>query len=224
MGEKAYKIMQRIKEAFDPGCILNPGVMICANPSVHVENLNPLPSTNDIVDKCIECGFCEPKCTSRNITTTLRLRATGEDPARLNRLGLRYQGKQTCVVDGLCAMACPGSINTGDLTKYLRNVQLHQDATCGEVQSRCSVVRGKSRRAVKSGLLRFYRGSRVYVSRVERIRPCALEVVAPRPHAVGLFELPHVRYRAVTAQRHFLSIARIPGGQVHDEKNTNAAV
>jgi hypothetical protein len=129
--------------------------MICANPSVHVENLNPLPSTNDIVDKCIECGFCEPKCTSRNITTTLRLRAAGEDPASLNRLGLRYQGKQTCAVDGLCAMACPGSINTGDRTKYLRNVQLHQDATCGEVQSRCSDVRGKSRRAVKAGFCGF---------------------------------------------------------------------
>ena len=136
-GEKAYEIMQRIKDAFDPRCILNPGVMICQNPSLHVENLKPLPQTNDIVDKCIECGFCEIKCTSRNITTTprqrivvqreiSRLRAAGNNPDRLMRLedDYRYQGEQTCAVDGLCSTACPVSINTGELTKHLRSAQI----------------------------------------------------------------------------------------------------
>jgi D-lactate dehydrogenase len=133
-GARAYNLMQRIKGAFDPDNILNPGVMISANPSIHVENLKPLPRTHEIVDKCIECGFCEVKCVSRNITMTPRQRivtqreisrllATGENPARLVRLrdDYAYEGEETCAADGLCSTACPVSINTGTLTKELRS-------------------------------------------------------------------------------------------------------
>jgi D-lactate dehydrogenase len=133
-GEKAYGLMRRIKNAFDPKGILNPGVMISGNPGIHLENLKPLPKAHDIVDKCIECGFCEVKCASRNITMTprqriavqreiSRLKATGENQRRLARLedDYQYQGEQTCAVDGLCATACPVSINTGELTKHLRS-------------------------------------------------------------------------------------------------------
>ncbi len=31
-------------------------------------------ATNEIVDKCIECGFCEPTCPSNEITLTPRQR------------------------------------------------------------------------------------------------------------------------------------------------------
>jgi D-lactate dehydrogenase len=133
-GKKAYNIMQRIKEAFDPCGILNPDVMISKNPTIHIENLKPLPQTNDIVDKCIECGFCEVKCTSRNITITprqrialqreiSRMKAAGENGSRLAGLekSYAYQGEQTCAADGLCSTACPVSINTGELTKQLRS-------------------------------------------------------------------------------------------------------
>lgn len=135
-GTKVYRIMQRIKTAFDPRGILNPGVMISNNPSIHVENLKPLPRTNDIVDKCIECGFCEVKCTSRTITTTprqrivvqreiSRMKAAGENGSRLAGLvqDYAYQGEQTCAADGLCSTACPVSINTGELTKHLRSAK-----------------------------------------------------------------------------------------------------
>jgi D-lactate dehydrogenase len=131
-GKKAYGLMQRIKKAFDPNNVLNPEVMISANPTIHLENLKPLPPTHDIVDQCIECGFCEVKCASRNITTTprqrivlqreiSRLKATGENQRRLARLeeDYKYQCEQTCAVDGLCSTACPVSINTGELTKHL---------------------------------------------------------------------------------------------------------
>jgi D-lactate dehydrogenase len=135
-GKKAYGLMRRIKKAFDPHNILNPDVMISTNPTIHLENLKPLPQTHDIVDQCIECGFCEIKCPSRNSTTTprqriviqreiSRLKATKENAKRLGRLedDYVYQGEQTCAVDGLCSTACPVSINTGELTKRLRSLK-----------------------------------------------------------------------------------------------------
>jgi D-lactate dehydrogenase len=133
-GREAYAVMQRIKEIFDPKNLLNPGVIINPNPRAHVENLKPLPRANPIVDKCIECGFCEVNCPSKNLTLTprqrivvqreiARLRATCENPARLAELerGYRYPGEQTCAADGLCATACPVDINTGEHTKELRS-------------------------------------------------------------------------------------------------------
>jgi D-lactate dehydrogenase len=132
-GKKAYDFMKRIKRVFDPHNLLNPGVLINDNRAVHLENLKRLPKTHEIVDKCIECGFCEVKCPSRNLTSTprqriviqrevSRLRATGETPELLRSLERDYEylGEQTCAADGLCATACPVSINSGDLTKYLR--------------------------------------------------------------------------------------------------------
>ena len=99
-GREAYAVMQRIKEIFDPKNLLNPGVIINANPRAHIENLKPLPRANPIVDKCIECGFCEVNCPSKNLTLTprqrivvqreiARLRATCENPARLAELEAR---------------------------------------------------------------------------------------------------------------------------------------
>jgi D-lactate dehydrogenase len=101
-----------------------------------VENLKPLPKTHEIVDRCIECGFCEVKCPSKNITTTprqrivvqreiSRLRADGEDVGLLQVLekSYTYLGEQTCATDGLCATACPVSIDTGRLTKDLRSLK-----------------------------------------------------------------------------------------------------
>jgi D-lactate dehydrogenase len=56
-----------------------------------------------------------------------RLTASQENGERLSRLerlqgDYVYPGEQTCAADGLCATACPVSINTGDLTKYLRSL------------------------------------------------------------------------------------------------------
>jgi len=132
-GREAYAVMQRIKAIFDPKNLLNPGVILNPNPQAHVENLKPLPPADPIIDKCIECGFCEANCPSKNLTFTprqrivvqreiARLRAAGEDPARMADLedGYRYPGEQTCAADGLCAVACPVDINTGEHTKQLR--------------------------------------------------------------------------------------------------------
>lgn len=136
-GKDAYHLMERIKDIFDPGHHLNPGVILNANPQAHLENLKPLASTHPIVDKCIECGFCEPECPSRNLTLSPRQRITvqreisrlkrgEEDGERLDALvdEYGYQGDQTCAADGMCKTACPVEINTADLTKELRRLRV----------------------------------------------------------------------------------------------------
>jgi D-lactate dehydrogenase len=135
-GEKAYALMKRLKQAFDPMGLLNPGVIINDNPQVYLEDLKPLPKAHEIIDKCTECGFCEIVCPSRDLTTTPRQRivirreisrmlAVGADGRSLARFeaDYRYLGEQTCATDGLCATTCPVSINTGEHTKELRSLQ-----------------------------------------------------------------------------------------------------
>ncbi|WP_316813891.1 FAD-binding and (Fe-S)-binding domain-containing protein [Pedobacter heparinus] len=131
-GADAYQIMKTLKQVVDPQNLLNPGVIINENKKAHITHLKPLPSVEQEVDKCIECGYCEHKCPSRNITLTPRqrivvrrelagLKAKG-DKTTFDELVKEYQydGLDTCAVDGLCATACPVDINTGDLVKRLR--------------------------------------------------------------------------------------------------------
>jgi D-lactate dehydrogenase len=132
-GEKAYGLMVRVKKAFDPDNLLNPGVVINDDTRVHLKDLKPLPPVHEIIDRCIECGFCEVMCPSKELTTTprqritvqreiSRLRSAGGPSARRVRLeaDYRYLGDDTCATDGLCATTCPVSINTGEHTKVLR--------------------------------------------------------------------------------------------------------
>jgi len=131
-GGAAYGIMKRIKQAADPESLLNPGVIINDDPEVHIRNLKPLPAVEEEVDKCIECGYCEHRCPSRDLTLTPRRRivvrraltgmqAAGQQQQYRELLGqYQYDGLETCAVDGLCAGACPVDINTGDLVKRLR--------------------------------------------------------------------------------------------------------
>jgi D-lactate dehydrogenase len=133
-GREAYGLMREIKGIFDPENLLNPGVILNDDPQAHIKNLKPMPAADPLVDKCIECGFCEVQCPSRNLTLTprqrivsvremARLRATLEDPARLKSLtrSFQYEGDETCATDGLCATSCPVEIDTGKMIKHLRH-------------------------------------------------------------------------------------------------------
>jgi D-lactate dehydrogenase len=132
-GAAAYGVMKRVKALLDPHGLLNPGVLLDDDPEGHLKHLKPLPAVDPLVDQCIECGFCEPRCPSRNLTATPRQRITvAREMARLERSGgeadrltrlrrdFAYWGEATCATDGLCAMACPVGIDTGTLVKKLR--------------------------------------------------------------------------------------------------------
>jgi D-lactate dehydrogenase len=131
-GSDAVALMYRLKRAVDPDGLLNPDVILTAKPKLHLENLKDLPVVEDVVDKCVECGACEPRCPSRDFTlsprqrivlrrASQRLRAQGRNELA-KQLDQQYEfaGKQSCATDGLCALDCPVAINTGDLIKQLR--------------------------------------------------------------------------------------------------------
>lgn len=73
-GDDIYLLMKDIKKLMDPLNLLNPGVLINDDPQVLVRNLKQIPLANDLIDRCIECGFCEVQCPARNLTITPRQR------------------------------------------------------------------------------------------------------------------------------------------------------
>lgn len=131
-GDELYDVMVQVKNLFDPRGILNPGVLISDDPRAHVANLKTTPTVEDEVDRCVECGFCEPVCPSKDLTLTPRTRialrrdiagARGRgDQALADELEADYEyaALDTCAVDGMCQTACPVLIDTGTLVTRLR--------------------------------------------------------------------------------------------------------
>ncbi len=130
-GSDAYQLMWQLKRLLDPNGILNPDVVLSDDPQIHLKHLKPLPAADEIVDKCIECGFCEPVCPSKGLTLSPRQRIViWRDIQAKKRAGIdtrelqeayQYQGIDTCAATGLCAQRCPVGINTGELVKQLRS-------------------------------------------------------------------------------------------------------
>jgi len=167
-GPEAKSIMTRLKALVDPLRLLNPGVIINDDPHAHLTGFKSMPAVEEEVDKCIECGYCEPKCPSRELTLTprqrivlrretTRLGLSGEDPALLKALldDYEYMAVDTCAADGLCATACPVSIDTGSLIKRLRR-QSHSAKAHGiaaALQRHFATVEPVLRMGLRSGHL-----------------------------------------------------------------------
>ena len=131
-GERATSIMWRVKQLADPHGILAPNVMLTRDKEIHLKHLKTQPPIEGISDatQCIECGFCEPVCPSRNVSMTPRQRIVvrremarqPENSLVLQRLQEQYQydAIQTCAGDGTCSIPCPIEINTGELMRAFR--------------------------------------------------------------------------------------------------------
>lgn len=131
-GNELYQVMRELKRMCDPGGILNPGVIISDEPNIHLRDIKLSEPVEEEVDRCVECGYCEPVCPSKDLTLTPRQRiVVKRGIARAEALGdtelaaelerdYSYDGVETCAVDGMCATVCPVLINTGDLVRRLR--------------------------------------------------------------------------------------------------------
>ena len=131
-GDELYDVMRAVKSLCDPQKILNPGVLLSEDPRSYLKDLKVTPTVENEVDRCVECGYCEPACPSKNLTLTPRQRIVlrremqvaeqDGNTALLAELrdDYEYDGVETCAVDGMCMTACPVDINTGDLVRRLR--------------------------------------------------------------------------------------------------------
>lgn len=112
-GEKAFGVMQRVKDLFDPHGLLNPGVIFNDDPECFLKNFKALPVLKPWADdskavepelaeiykklnKCIECGFCEVNCLSCGFTLSSRTRiATQREITALRELPDPTASEQT---------------------------------------------------------------------------------------------------------------------------------
>ncbi len=132
-GEKATALMWRVKRLADPDGVLSPGVVLNRDPGVHLRNLKTTPPIEESATTCVECGFCEPVCPSRNLTTTPRQRIVlrremarqpaGSPVQKALLEEFEYEAMETCAADGSCQLACPVGIDTGQLVKEMRKAR-----------------------------------------------------------------------------------------------------
>jgi D-lactate dehydrogenase len=129
-GTKATELMWRVKQLADPDGVLAPGVVLNRDAGAHLRNLKTAPPIEEVATTCVECGFCEPVCPSRHLTTTPRQRIvlrremarqpTGSPVQRALLAEYEYDSIETCAGDGSCQLACPVGIDTGKLMKQFR--------------------------------------------------------------------------------------------------------
>ncbi|WP_033294941.1 FAD-binding and (Fe-S)-binding domain-containing protein [Amycolatopsis jejuensis] len=132
-GAGLTSVMRRVKQLFDPDGVLNPGVILNDDPQAHLRDLKTTTTVDEVVDRCIECGYCEPVCPSADLTLTPRQRIVVHRELERRQsdellADYQYEGLQTCAVDGMCQQACPVDINTGDLVRQLRAESASQPA------------------------------------------------------------------------------------------------
>jgi D-lactate dehydrogenase len=127
-GSRAYGVMRKIKNLFDAENQFNPGVLLNDDENVHIKDTKNMAITDDLVDMCIECGFCESTCPSAGLTLTPRQRiVVARETARLEQAGgapdliaaledsFVHAGMETCAACNLCSTKCPVGIETGTM-------------------------------------------------------------------------------------------------------------
>lgn len=131
-GDEIYQVMLRVKNLADPAGLLNPGILLNEDQDAPLRNLKRTPTVEIEVDQCVECGYCESVCPSKDLTLTPRERIVLRRERESARLAgdrklveeldrdYGYDGVDTCAADGMCQSVCPVGIDTGKLVKRLR--------------------------------------------------------------------------------------------------------
>ena len=141
-GDDAYELMCEVKKLFDPENIMNPGVIFNEDEHSYIEHIKPLPEVHEMIDRCIECGFCEVNCVACGFALSSRQRiivqrelarlaeqaksddeATRREAKKLLKSlekDFRHIGRDLCAGDGLCSTSCPLKINVGDYIHLVR--------------------------------------------------------------------------------------------------------
>ena len=73
-GDDAYQLMCEVKQLFDPDNIMNPGVIFNEDPQSYLQHIKPCPKVHEMIDRCIECGFCEVNCVACGYALSSRQR------------------------------------------------------------------------------------------------------------------------------------------------------
>lgn len=130
-GPKATELMWRTKHVIDPDGVLAPRILLDRDPQAHLRGLKTIPRVEAVADPCIECGFCEPTCPSKDLTTTPRQRIVLRREMMRQQPGSRvldglldaygYDAVDTCAGDSTCKLACPVGIDTGAMMKDFRH-------------------------------------------------------------------------------------------------------
>jgi D-lactate dehydrogenase len=157
----ATELMWRGKKLADPDGVLSPGVVLNRDPGAHLRNLKTTPQIEESATTCVECGFCEPVCPSRNLTTTPRQRIVLRREMARQPAGspvqqalleeFEYEALDTCAADGSCQLACPVGIDTGQLVKEMRR-RLHSgraERVALATAKRWGTVEGASRAGLR---------------------------------------------------------------------------
>ncbi|MGD0456098.1 MAG: FAD-linked oxidase C-terminal domain-containing protein, partial [Solirubrobacteraceae bacterium] len=183
-GAKATEMMWRVKALADPRGVLNPDSVLNRDPGVHLRNLKSQPEIEESAAHCVECGFCEPVCPSRNTTTTPRQRiAIRREMARQVEgspvyeslmADFEHEAIETCAADGTCQQACPVAIDTGALMKEFRRRERseREEAAAASLARRYAAAEA----AARAGL----RGARAASSLLGRERVEAIPLAIRR--------------------------------------------
>lgn len=197
-GKKAYAINVAIKNTFDPERLLNPDVIISDDKDIFKKNLKTapknllnLPENNEMINRCMECGFCEKNCPSREITLTPRQRiATLREITRLLDDGknkeaetllseYEYAGNETCAGCSSCLHLCPLGIDTAKVAFELRKIMsIKTQKFAQKIYDNFGFVLGVAR-----GGLRLYRLTSIILSEslVSKITSCLHKINANLP-------------------------------------------